>query len=212
MRREPTCTIYVLIDPRDGGVRYVGITERADLRLRLKEHLQGSDGNIPKREWISELGKSLLIPLIQPIETGLTLPVAMERETLWIQHYLGMGNQLVNLRVTSYLSYTTRGTATDTPNANILTWRRAAVSNTVRSSGRTALPKRTVTLDELITEAGLRKSELAEESRVNAATISRICRGQQVTRGTIAKLLGVLERHLKRRIDMETIKGLNIIK
>lgn len=66
------------------------------------------------------------------------------------------------------------------------------------------------TLDELITEAGLRKTELAVESGINAATITRISHGDSTTKVTVVKIVRVLERHLNRSIDIDNIEGLNI--
>ena len=66
------------------------------------------------------------------------------------------------------------------------------------------------TLDELITEAGLRKSELANESGVNAATITRISHGNPTSKVTVVKLVRVIERHLNRSIDIDRIEGLKI--
>lgn len=66
------------------------------------------------------------------------------------------------------------------------------------------------TLDELITEAGLRKTELADECGVEAATITRIAHGKATTRVTVIKIVRVLERYLNRTIDINSIEGLNI--
>ena len=66
------------------------------------------------------------------------------------------------------------------------------------------------TLNELITEAGLRKSELANESGVNAATITRISHGEPTSRVTVVKLVRVIERYLNRSIDIDRIEGLKI--
>jgi predicted transcriptional regulator len=68
------------------------------------------------------------------------------------------------------------------------------------------------TLDELITEAGLRKTELSIECGVNAATITRISHGDATTRVTVVKIVRVLERYLNRTIDIDSIEGLNITK
>ena len=68
------------------------------------------------------------------------------------------------------------------------------------------------TLDDLITEAGLRKTELATRSGVNAATITRISHGASTTRVTIVKIVRVLEKYLDRKIDIESIEGLTINK
>lgn len=66
------------------------------------------------------------------------------------------------------------------------------------------------TLDELITQAGLRKSELAAECGVNAATITRIGDGKPTTKVTVIKIVRVLEKYLHRDIDIDSIEGLNI--
>jgi hypothetical protein len=66
------------------------------------------------------------------------------------------------------------------------------------------------TLDDLITEAGLRKTELANESGVNAATITRIAHGEPTSKVTVIKLVRVLEKYLERSIDINSIQGLNI--
>ncbi len=66
------------------------------------------------------------------------------------------------------------------------------------------------TLNDLITEAGLRKKELADESKVDVATIIRIGNGKATTRVTIVKLVRVLEKYLNRAIDIDSIEGLNI--
>jgi predicted transcriptional regulator len=66
------------------------------------------------------------------------------------------------------------------------------------------------TLDDLITEAGLRKTELANEPGLNAATITRIAHGEATSRVTVAKIVRVLEKCLNRRIDINSIQCLNI--
>lgn len=68
------------------------------------------------------------------------------------------------------------------------------------------------TLDDLITEAGLRKTELAVECKVNAATITRISHGDPTTRVTVVRIVRVLERYLSRSIDIDSIEGLKITK
>lgn len=102
MAKERGYVIYALIDPRDGALRYIGITNNPD--QRLEEHLSGRGNNPLKREWIYELRRIGLAPIMQPLETGLSLPAALERESFLIQHYLNSGYALVNLRVTPYLS------------------------------------------------------------------------------------------------------------
>jgi len=66
------------------------------------------------------------------------------------------------------------------------------------------------TLNDLITEAGLRKKELSDQSGVDVATIIRIGNGKATTRVTVVKLVRVLEKYLNRSIDINSIEGLNI--
>ena len=65
------------------------------------------------------------------------------------------------------------------------------------------------TLNDLITEAGLRKKELADKSGVDVATIIRIGNGKPTTRVTIVKLIRILEEYLHRDIDIDSIEGLH---
>jgi len=66
------------------------------------------------------------------------------------------------------------------------------------------------TLDDLIAEAGLRKTELADESGIAPATITRISHGEPTTRVTVIKITRILEKYLNQSIDIYSIEGLNI--
>ena len=48
-RSSEIYAVYVLIDPRDGMVRYVGITDQA-INRRLDQHLKLVDGNNEKSD------------------------------------------------------------------------------------------------------------------------------------------------------------------
>jgi transcriptional regulator with XRE-family HTH domain len=61
------------------------------------------------------------------------------------------------------------------------------------------------TLDDLITEAGLRKTELANETGLNAATITRIAHGEATSRVTVVKIVRVLEKYLNRSINIGSV-------
>ena len=109
--RNRTFSIYALIDPRDNGVRYVGLTEYPD--ERLKQHIQ-RDGNIPKRQWITELSQLGLSPLMQTIEIVQTLSAAFEREGHWIHHYIHAGAKLVNIRSPYSINHSNPSDLTET--------------------------------------------------------------------------------------------------
>lgn len=68
------------------------------------------------------------------------------------------------------------------------------------------------TLNDLITEAGLRKRELADQSGLDVATLIRIGKGKATTKVTVVKIMRVLEKRLERSIDINSIEGLNIVK
>jgi len=79
-----------------------------------------------------------------------------------------------------------------------------------RSASYSVRRAKMATLNELITEAGLRKKELSDQSGVDVATIIRIGNGKATTRVTVVKLVRVLEKYLNRSIDIDSIQGLNI--
>jgi hypothetical protein len=165
--------------------------------------LSGRGNNPLKREWVYELRRLGLAPIMQALETGLSLPAVLERESFLIQHYLNSGNALVNLRVTPYLSYITRKNIP--PNE-------AVVNKSLgRSESRITRRKVTVKLDELIAEAGLSMSELAGESGINLSYLRKICHGKPTTRDVMRRLLRVIGSRLGRYISLDIIEGINIL-
>jgi hypothetical protein len=72
-RAEPKHgTVYVLKDPRDLQVRYVGATT-VSLAARLEGHLSRPSSE-PLREWIADLKTAGLVPIIEPLRKR--VPVA----------------------------------------------------------------------------------------------------------------------------------------
>lgn len=93
--------IYVLRDPRDDAVRYVGCTKNP--KRRLETHLyKKSDGSFvhDRREWIQGLRSERLRPVMEVVET-LHAPVkealVSERECRWILHFFQQGAALTNV-------------------------------------------------------------------------------------------------------------------
>ncbi len=192
--RNRTYTIYALIDPRDYGVRYIGLTVYPD--ERLKQHIQG-DGNILKRQWINELSQLGLSPRMQTIETVQTLSAAFEREGYWIHHYLNAGAKLVNIRSPYGLNHSNPSDMT----------------NLLRpSSSAVQFKENMLTLDHLIAEAGIKRVELAAQSGVSTASILRVSHGAPTSKITVIKLIKVLKKYLNRDINIDDIMGLNITK
>lgn len=192
--RNRTYSIYALIDPRDNEVRYIGLTEYPD--ERLKQHIQG-DGNIPKRQWINELSQIGLKPYMHTIETVQTLSSAFDREGHWIQHYTHAGAKLVNIRSLYLVSHSNPSELTDVSRS---------------SSGAIQVKGTTLTLDELIAEAGIKRVELAAQSGVSTASIVRVSHGAPTSKITVIKLIKVLKKYLNRNITLDDIMGLNITK
>lgn len=88
--------IYILIDPRDGEVRYVGWTTRP--RSRLGVHLcnarRGESYYVSR--WIASLLAEGLQPAMRVIEAGDGCGYA-QAERGWIAHYRVQGCRLTNL-------------------------------------------------------------------------------------------------------------------
>ncbi|MCY7348925.1 MAG: GIY-YIG nuclease family protein [Pyrinomonadaceae bacterium] len=99
--RKVDYSIYVLEDPRDNSVRYVGQTN--NLKKRLGGHLcdkQDYSFVTTRSEWIFGLKKIGLRPQMKVVEM-LFAPVdrAMinERESRWISHFYQQGENLTNV-------------------------------------------------------------------------------------------------------------------
>ncbi len=85
--------IYVLRDPRDGAVRYVGATG-CTLLGRLYRHVYSRIYDCRRSRWIAELYDEGLRPLIEQVaEPTLDWEAA---EAHWIKHYTDLGCDLVN--------------------------------------------------------------------------------------------------------------------
>lgn len=85
-----TTKVYVLVDPTDDSIRYVGITTKA-LEERLRRHLYDiknrPDLNYHKINWLKKLRNQELTPLIREIEEFDTVEEAKEFEIEYIAKY-----------------------------------------------------------------------------------------------------------------------------
>jgi hypothetical protein len=89
-----TTNIYVLRDPRNNQIRYVG--KANDPEYSYKNHINKCrDKNTHKRNWINELKKEKLKPILEIIDI---VPVDRwkEFEKFYIKKYIDEGCKLVN--------------------------------------------------------------------------------------------------------------------
>lgn len=88
--------IYVLKDPRDGAVRYVGKTTKT-LKARLSQHKNRSSSSASTRSgrWINSLKVAGISPLIEQIDEAFGGWAA--RECFWISFFRDAGANLTNL-------------------------------------------------------------------------------------------------------------------
>jgi len=86
--------IYILIDPRDNKVRYVG--KANNIKERLRSHLNPARKHqIHKKNWINSLKKEKLKPIIEIIDE---VPKNNWQfwETYWISQFKNWGFDLIN--------------------------------------------------------------------------------------------------------------------
>jgi hypothetical protein len=67
-----------------------------------------------------------------------------------------------------------------------------------------------MSLAELIEEALMTNTEVADEARLSVGTVSRMVNGHPTSRLSVRKVLSVLSRKLGRKIEISDIEGLNI--
>ncbi len=96
LRANARLAIYTLSDPRDGAIRYVGISRNP--KRRWYKHNQCNDGNEQKAAWIQELRQLRLKSVLTIIEyIDGEMKEAWPREKHWIEFYAAQGALLTNL-------------------------------------------------------------------------------------------------------------------
>lgn len=88
-------TIYALADPRDGSIRYIGITY--NVYSRMRQHSRCAGENARKNAWIQELQSLQLMFVMWSLEKTTTIEEALARELYWIRHYISKGADLTNV-------------------------------------------------------------------------------------------------------------------
>jgi hypothetical protein len=90
--------IYALIDSRNTSVRYIGMTN--NIVERFITHLRCGEVNTEKNRWILELRGKGLVPICRTLETVETERQARERERAWIDAFIEVGEELLNVEYT----------------------------------------------------------------------------------------------------------------
>ena len=93
-RKSNPYSIYALIDPRDGAIRYIGMTR--DIYQRMRQHSRCVGDNSAKNAWIEELQQEQLMFIMHSLEKVKTIEQALARELYWIDYYQRQGAALLN--------------------------------------------------------------------------------------------------------------------
>lgn len=96
--KAKTGTVYVLIDPRNNRVRYVGATTKT-LKARLQGHMTRAATRV--KAWIDDLAADGLSPRIEPIDEGIPESQLRDREREEITRRLIAGDRLLNEAATA---------------------------------------------------------------------------------------------------------------
>lgn len=103
--------VYTLADPRDTGIRYVGLSKNAYKRYAM-HLLIPSKKRTEKDVWVKELLDMDTAPTLKIIETVETKQQAEDREQYWIHYYLQIKTNLLNVAKTGYMPKQIRRTHT----------------------------------------------------------------------------------------------------
>lgn len=92
--------VYALIDPRNGDIKYIGITTNPEERQRAHSSIfRPLSGNSKKVDWIEELRQAKLKPIFKPIDQADTNLEARAIERYWILYYRRWGINLLNQEI-----------------------------------------------------------------------------------------------------------------
>ena len=96
-KEEAVDYIYILVDPRDSALRYVGRTYFPKLRLEghIADARQEQTANSRKKEWINDLVSQGINPLLVVIEEA-DQSISPLREAYWVNLLIENGADLLN--------------------------------------------------------------------------------------------------------------------
>lgn len=89
--------VYVLIDPIDNLVRYVGIAE--NVYTRFIQHINCQGSNADKNLWIMDRRSKNLMIIMRTIDQAETRAEALILEQKWIAYYSKAGMPLFNRQI-----------------------------------------------------------------------------------------------------------------
>jgi GIY-YIG catalytic domain len=92
---KATAGVYALVDPRTERVMYVGQSIDIDYRYRQHVNLSNHDGNSNKHQWVFELDRLGLSPVLR-ILAECQYHTADELERQYIRHYKSIGQCELN--------------------------------------------------------------------------------------------------------------------
>lgn len=90
-------TVYLLIDPRDGEIRYVGCTKQ--LYTRIAAHWSSRNTTYPitpKTLWLKELDKAGLRPIVETLLATKNFDEAFSTEEAWMRRLSLAGCKLTS--------------------------------------------------------------------------------------------------------------------
>ena len=109
-------TIYGLVDPRTGQIRYVGQTQNHP-EVRLDGHIKKRDENREKLRWLDELRLLSLKPTVVVLGYAATLDEALKVEREWIMRGMRAEWPLTNMGMPQRRRYQFRGESAIKPAA-----------------------------------------------------------------------------------------------
>lgn len=217
--------IYALIDPRDKGIRYVGLSN--DAHYRFAQHLIHYGGGKLEIEWIKELQQLGLSPIFQILETVAenTYLSACERERHWIDKLVSSGYSLLNASGIrrSYPQSKKRNreeqrdkqSKMEAYTAPSVIYAKNVRSVRSRMSPQPLMRSKLVTTGKydfikLLDNMPAAQAELARQSGVNERTIIRMKNGEPILRSTANKVLRGLSQIYGETYTLDNVTGINI--
>jgi DNA-binding XRE family transcriptional regulator len=180
--------VDALIDPRDGTVRYVGVSK--EVQTRLAQHIRETQN--AKREWLSELKESGLSPEVEILETiemeGDIDTSSLEREQYWINALLQSGAPLTNI--------------SGIPRAQP----RKQLTSPQIAPQPLKQPATFLTLFEKARfEADVSIKQLAKEARISVSTIYKMEKGEPVKIELAVRACRVLSQYLGYKVTYQSL-------